>query len=112
MREQAGILENITDLFAEVFGTLVDDPMAIDPYFARVRLKEAIDHFEKGGLTAAARAQEHDILAFIDRKGDIVNGLMGAESFGYIFDDDHFAFPFTLLQRDCLTIRQMWDGRR
>jgi hypothetical protein len=65
--------------------------MAIDPNFTRVRLNEAIDHLEKGGLTAAARAQEHDILAFVDRKGDIVYGLMGAESFGYIFDDDHFA---------------------
>jgi hypothetical protein len=90
MREQAGILENVTDLFAEVFRALVDNPMVIDPYFARVRFKEAIDHFEKGSLTAAARAQEHDILTFVDGKGNIVNGLTGTESFGYIFDDDHF----------------------
>jgi len=89
MGKQGVILENHRDI--ALVGALVVHHFTQQPDFAAVavRLFETRQQPKRGGLSAAAGAQDREELAFSDVKGDIVHGLDIAEALGHPGEPDH-----------------------
>ena len=83
--EQADLLDHIADVAAQLHLVLGGDVLSIQIDPARGGLDEAVDHLQRGGLSAAGRADEHRHLALLDLKGEVVQDLLAAIGEGNVF---------------------------
>ncbi|ESQ67962.1 hypothetical protein PA15_0306525 [Pseudomonas aeruginosa HB15] len=60
--------------------------LAVEADLAAVRLVEAGEHAQEGGLAAPGRAEEGEEFAGVDRQADIVDGGEVAEAAGHVAD--------------------------
>src|SRR5258708_25479856 len=73
MREKPCLLNNIADAATELDGLPLGSPPLADNNLARGGNEHTIDELEQGGFAAAAATEEHQRLAWIDRKADFFN---------------------------------------
>jgi hypothetical protein len=66
MREKAHLLDHVANLTTEFGNGTFRDILAVDDNPAGGRFDQAVDHSQRGRLTTARRADEHDDRAFFD----------------------------------------------
>ena len=61
------------------------DVLLVEVDLARRGLDEAVDHLQRGGLTAAGRPDQDSHLALLDLEGQVVQNLLAAVGQRYVF---------------------------
>ena len=103
--EQADLLNDIADMPAQIHLVLGGDVFAIQIDLPAGGLDEAVDHFQRGGLAAAGRADEHGHLTVRDLKAQIVQNLLGTVGQGDMFKLKQIGTSFALARQNRNTRR-------
>jgi hypothetical protein len=80
--EQASLLDDVTDVSAQLVGIGSGDILTVDHDAARSRLNESIDHLHRGRLAAARRADEHHDLPPTHGKVEVVHNRLAVPGKG------------------------------
>ena len=92
--EQAHLLDDIADAAAQLIPVCLGHVLAVEIDMPAVRLDQAVDHFQGGGLAAAGRADEDGKLPLFDFKIQVVeNGLVSIVQ-GHMLEADQNEPPF------------------
>ena len=83
--KQADLLDHIADMAAQFHLVLGGDVLLVEVDLARRGLDEAVDHLQRGGLTAAGRPDQDSHLALLDLEGQVVQNLLAAVGQRYVF---------------------------
>jgi hypothetical protein len=74
VREQAGTLDDVADVPAQLVRVLAGDVLLTDQDPTLGRLDQPVDHLHRRGLAAPRRSDEHHDLAGRDGHRDVVDG--------------------------------------
>jgi hypothetical protein len=77
MREQAALLNDVSDAAAQLVRVCISHVLAINDDATRRRLDESVDHLHRRGLTATRWPDEHHDLALVHVQIKAVNGWFG-----------------------------------
>jgi hypothetical protein len=90
----------------------IGDGFPVDEDVARIRMQESGDHAQRGGLAAAARAEQRDDAAGLDEKRHAIDGTRRAELLDQFAQANRGCHDRSRLRHrrpDC-TSRATWAG--